>query len=147
GAPIECPSSETRAKLDVADEPREKLLGGLRILVVDDEDDSRALVCRLLAARGADVSAAPGVAEALTTFAMQPFDVIVSDISMPHRDGNELIREIRRLPSEQGGRIPAVALTAFARPEDRTQSLRAGFQAHIAKPVDVEELVALVAAV
>ena len=121
----------------------EAVLKGLKVLVVDDEEDSRALIEHLLVSRGAEVVACARVVDALEVFDGGGLDAIVSDIGMPERDGNDFLREVRRRESGTGRRTPAIALTAFARPEDRTRSLRAGFQSHMAKPVNIDELVAL----
>jgi CheY-like chemotaxis protein len=85
------------------------------------------------------------VVEALEAFEMGAPDVLISDIGMPGEDGYELIRKVRALPAENGGRVPAIALTAYARTEDRMQALRAGYQMHVPKPVELAELVAVVA--
>ncbi|MBD0264603.1 MAG: PAS domain S-box protein [Tolypothrix sp. Co-bin9] len=120
-------------------------LEGLRVLVVDDEVDARELIATMLEPLGVQVMAAASAIEALVTLqAFQP-DVLVSDIGMPGENGYALIRKLRELEEEQGGRIPAVALTAYARAEDRTQALLAGFQLHVPKPVDQAELAAVVA--
>jgi signal transduction histidine kinase len=113
---------------------------GLRLLVVDDEPDAREFVARIMTEAGADVRVAGSTAEALRAIAEQPPDLLISDIGMPQSDGFELIRLIRALPAEAGGQMPAMALTAFARPEDRQQALIAGYQAHLAKPVQPAEL-------
>ena len=119
-------------------------LAGVKVLVVDDEADARELVKRVLAESGAEVRIAAKVAEALPILDKFRPDVLVSDIGMPEEDGYDLIRQIRA-----GGRtarwLPAVALTAFARAEDRTRAMLAGFQTHVSKPVDPAELVAVVA--
>jgi CheY-like chemotaxis protein len=120
-------------------------LEGLSVLVVDDEADALRLVRRVLVNRGADVELASSVSEAVTKFTSHPPDVLVSDIGMPGQDGYELIRQIRSLPRESGGTTPAAALTAFARFEDRRRAMLAGFQSHIAKPVEPSELVAVIA--
>ena len=120
-------------------------LAGVRVVVVDDEGDARALVKRLLEDRGASVRVAASTAEALELLAAQPPDVLVSDIGMPGEDGYALIRQVRALPAEAGGNVPAVALTAYARSEDRLRVILAGFQMHLAKPVEAAELLALVA--
>jgi len=115
-------------------------------LVVDDEPDALDLIARVLADAGAEVAVARSAEEALDRVARGPPPaVIVSDIGMPDVDGHELARRLRALPPERGGRTPAVALTAFARPEDRLRALAAGFQVHVAKPVDPAELLATVA--
>jgi signal transduction histidine kinase len=118
---------------------------GLRLLVVDDEHDAREFVSRVLSEAGAEVRTAASTAEALRAIADDPPDLLISDIGMPQADGFELIRAIRKLPASQGGRMPALALTAFARSEDREQALLAGYQGHLAKPVQPAELTAQVA--
>ncbi len=118
------------------------VLRGVRVLAVDDEPDSLSLVKRILELRGAEVRTATSVAEARIALAESPPDVLLSDIGMPDEDGYDLIRHVRSLPV--GRALPAVALTALARAEDRTQCLRMGFQTHVAKPVEPAELVAVV---
>jgi CheY-like chemotaxis protein len=88
---------------------------------------------------------AVSAAEAVEAIERERFDVLVSDIGMPEEDGYSLIRKIRNLSNERGGNVPAIALTAYARPEDRVRALRSGFQMHIAKPVESSELIAAVA--
>jgi signal transduction histidine kinase/CheY-like chemotaxis protein len=122
-------------------------LSGVRVLVVDDEPDARELIQRVLLDCEADVITAGGADEALLLIPQHKPHLLVSDIGMPEVDGYELLRRVRALERESGGRIPAVALTAFARSEDRTRALRAGFLVHVAKPVDPSELVATVASV
>jgi len=124
---------------------RHASLKGLRVLVVDDEPDALSLVRRLLEDRGAEVTSADSVAQAIEAMAAGPPDVLLSDIGMRGEDGYTLIRRIRAMPPEEGGRVPAVALTAFARPEDRRRAMLAGFHLHLAKPVEAEELCAVVA--
>jgi signal transduction histidine kinase/ActR/RegA family two-component response regulator len=120
-------------------------LAGVRVLVVDDEQDSREIVRRLLNELDASVEIAASADEALSAVKQRPPDVLLSDIGMPGKDGYDLAHELRSLPEAQGGRIPAAALTAFARPEDRKRALLAGFQSHITKPVDPGELAIVVA--
>jgi CheY-like chemotaxis protein/two-component sensor histidine kinase len=120
-------------------------LSGLRVLLVDDEADSRELLNFVLESCGAQVTTGSSAAEALELIKHEKFDVIVSDIGMPEEDGFSLIRKIRGLTVEQGGNTPAIALTAYARAEDRVQALRSGFQMHIAKPVESAELTAALA--
>ncbi len=120
-------------------------LHGLRLLVVDDETDARELIAQLLVECGAEVRQAGNAVEAMREFERAPPDVLLSDIGMPERDGYELIRDIRAFDAAHGGDVPAVALTAFARSEDRTQAMLAGYQAHIAKPIQATELVTTVA--
>ncbi|MEG3930545.1 ATP-binding protein [Microcoleus sp. T3_B1] len=123
-------------------------LEGLQILVVEDEADALELLSTILAKYGADVMAVASVKEALTiiqTASDRSPDVLVSDIGMPDEDGYSLIRKLRQLEAQRGGRLPAIALTAYARNDDRQQALLAGFQIHLTKPVDAAELVAVVA--
>ncbi|WP_434047087.1 MULTISPECIES: hybrid sensor histidine kinase/response regulator [Sorangium] len=126
-----------------SDRPPE--LRDLNVLVVDDEDDTRELLVTMLEQCGARVTAVSSTAEALLALkALQP-DVLISDIAMPGEDGYALIRKIRALPAKSGGRTPAVALTAYARTEDRTRALRAGFNTHVPKPIEQAELLAVLA--
>ncbi|MGN6368840.1 MAG: PAS domain S-box protein [Phycisphaerae bacterium] len=122
-------------------------LDRLKVLVVDDEADARELLRRLLTECKAEVLLADSVNAAMEMVKRQRPDVIISDIGMPDRDGYELIKDVRRLPAGEGGKIPAIALTAFARSEDRMRALMAGYQAHIAKPVEPQELIVTVASV
>ena len=130
------------ADLAAVDHPS---LDGVKVLVVDDEPDARALIRRVLEGCGATVIVAASAAEALPLVARERPHMIVSDIGMPGEDGYEFIRRVRALPPHEGGRTPAAALTAFARAEDRTRALRAGYQTHVAKPVEPTELTAVVA--
>jgi len=122
-------------------------LAGIKALVVDDEADARELIKKVLEECKAEVLTARGADEALELIQSEKPHVLVSDIGMPEMDGYELIRRIRALGAAKGGKLPAVALTAFARSDDRTRALRAGFQVYVAKPVDAAELVATVASV
>jgi PAS domain S-box-containing protein len=119
-------------------------LGGVKVLVVDDEADARALLMEILAGRGAEVRVASGMAEALSLLNEWRPDVLISDIGMPNGSGYDLIREVRRRDA-LGTRLPAVALTAYARPEDRVQALSAGFHMHVPKPIEPKELLAVIA--
>ncbi|UXI68642.1 hybrid sensor histidine kinase/response regulator [Tahibacter amnicola] len=119
-------------------------LEGISVLVVEDEPDTRELIRRVLLDCGAQVTTVPSAAEGLHAIQSNKPDILLSDIGMPDKDGYQFIREVRRLPSMNGGKVPAVALTAFARSEDRTQAMLAGFQMHIAKPIEPRELVATV---
>jgi CheY-like chemotaxis protein len=110
---------------------------------VDDEADARELLRQVLADCGAEVLAAAGALQALELLRGEPVHVLVSDLGMPDVDGYELLKRVRAM----GERLPAIALTAFARSEDRTRALRSGFLVHVAKPVEPSELVATVAAV
>jgi signal transduction histidine kinase/CheY-like chemotaxis protein len=120
-------------------------LPGVRVLVVDDDPDARELLASLLAGVGAEPTTAGSTDAALAVLAEHRFDAIISDIGMPERDGYQLMRAIRALPPERGGRTPAIAVTAFARSEDRTRALLAGYQVHLAKPIEPHELVVTVA--
>lgn len=120
-------------------------LEGVTVLAVDDEADARNLVRRLLEDCGARVLLAASANEGLAIVRRDRPHVILSDIGMPGEDGYEFIRQVRLLPPEEGGRTPAAALTAFARSEDRTRALRAGYHTHVAKPVEPAELTAVVA--
>ena len=121
-------------------------LVGRRLLVVDDEADARQLIEHLLRAAGAEVRSVESAEQALQAMASFRPEVLLSDIAMPGENGYELIRAVRALPAESGGSVPAIALTAFARSEDRQRALAAGFQRHLAKPVDQGELVDAVSA-
>ncbi len=120
-------------------------LTGIRVLVVDDDDDSRALLKSILKRSGAEVVTAASAEEALSALEDVRPEILVSDISMPDMDGYELIRRVRKLPRESGGTLPAVALTAYARDEERQRALNAGFQMHVAKPVDASTLLDAIA--
>jgi len=119
-------------------------LSNLVVLVVDDEPDSRELLHRLLCDCGATVITAASAAEALAEKDKQRPDILISDIGMPEIDGYQLLRSLR---ANGEVRFPAIALTAFARSEDRTRALLAGYVAHVSKPVEPAELIATVAAV
>ena len=121
------------------------LLENLRIVVVDDDDDGRTLTSLILTEAGATVRSVATVREALQVLESDHADALVSDIGLPDQDGYSLIREIRRREAEQGGFLPALALTGYARPEDRTRSLTEGFQAYISKPVEPKNLTAAIA--
>ena len=120
------------------------VLENLRVLVVDDEADARELLTAVLTLCKAEVLTVATAAEALTALERHRPDVLVSDIGMPEVDGFELIRKVRALPREKGGRVPAVALTAYARVEDRMRALSAGYQMHVPKPVEPAELVTVI---
>jgi PAS domain S-box-containing protein len=121
-------------------------LSGLQVLVVDDEDDARELIKRILADCNADVLTAATATEALNLLQHARPDLMVSDLGMPEIDGYGLLDRIRALGPARGGDLPAIALTAFARSEDRIKALSSGFLAHISKPVEPNELIAKVAA-
>jgi signal transduction histidine kinase/CheY-like chemotaxis protein len=121
-------------------------LQGMRILVVDDEADGREALIAVLARYGAEVAAARSAAEGLSALETFRPDLVLSDIQMPDEDGIAFVRGLRALPSERGGLTPAVAVTAYAGPQERAMSLEAGYQLHMAKPVDPAELVRAVVA-
>jgi CheY-like chemotaxis protein/two-component sensor histidine kinase len=121
------------------------VLEGIRILVVEDESDTRDFLSRFLAACGAEVVTASSAAEALALLPGARVDLLVSDIGLPDVDGYELLERIRQMAASSTGGIPAIALTAYARAEDRMLAFRAGYQAHLVKPVEPTELVATIA--
>jgi PAS domain S-box-containing protein len=133
-------SDESKAKEDFR---QDGALAGLKVLVVDDEPDARQLIRRVLSDCQAQVADASSAAEAMDVLGRFLPDVIVCDIGMPEEDGYDLVHQVRADPATRD--IPAAALTAFARPEDRKRSLLAGFQTHVTKPVDPAELTAVVA--
>ncbi len=120
-------------------------LTGLRVLVVDDEPEARILIQEVLELCGAKAEECGTAEEAYERLIAIKYDILVSDIGMPEEDGYSLIERVRSLPPEKGGGIPAVALTAYARVEDRVRALKAGFQAHLPKPIEPVELAAVVA--
>lgn len=117
------------------------VLEGVRVVIVDDDPDARELLSTVLKQRQAVVFVAERAAEALELVRQEHPDVLVSDIAMPEEDGYMLISKVRSLPEEEGGRTPALAVTAYAARSDRQRALEAGFDGHIAKPVDVDRLV------
>lgn len=117
-------------------------LEGVRVFVVDDEEDARDAILGVLSRRGATVSAASTVDEAMDEIRARPPDVIVSDLGMPGEDGYDLIRRLRALPEAAGGTTPAVVLSGYATPVHRGRALESGFQAYLEKPVVPEDLVA-----
>jgi PAS domain S-box-containing protein len=120
-------------------------LDGVRVLVCEDDEDTRELIRVMLHGAGAEVRAVAGAAEALESMAAFAPRVLLSDVGMPGEDGYSLVRRVRELPPERGGRVPAVALTAYARAEDAGEASRAGFDVHLAKPVRERELLEVVA--
>src|SRR5689334_8346820 len=145
-------SSAQEAESDQATQSEEVIsfdglpsLQGLKVLVVDDEADTRDLIKEVLKECGSEVITSRSAAEALVALEQHKPDILISDLGMPDEDGYSLISKIRALPSERGGQIPAAALTAYARTEDRMRVLRSGFQFHLPKPVDSAELVTVVA--
>ncbi|MET0385847.1 MAG: ATP-binding protein [Polyangiales bacterium] len=139
---LEAANADPRATFECPAE-----LKGLHVLVTDDEPETRELIRYLLEQCETRVTTAASAEEALQCMERETFDVLISDIGMPDMDGYALIRRVRTLTPERGGRMPAVALTAYARAEDRTKALRAGFTMHLAKPIEPSELLAVVAVV
>ena len=139
--PVALPGPERGDGVTGTESSVARRLRGLRVLVVDDEPDSRDILRRLLIRSGAEVYVAESVDSALDQLGAHRPSVIISDIGMPGQDGYALIRQVRRLPPDQGGLTPAIALTAFARAEDSTRALAEGFQIHLGKPVEPAELV------
>jgi signal transduction histidine kinase/ActR/RegA family two-component response regulator len=123
---------------------RPETLAGVRVLVVDDEHDTRNLISTVIAQSGAEVTACSNAGEALEKLKTWRPHILMSDIGMPGEDGFALIKRVRALPPERGGRTPAAALTAYARDDDRARSLAAGYQLHIAKPFTPRDLIAAV---
>ncbi|MBD2066071.1 response regulator, partial [Leptolyngbya sp. FACHB-671] len=115
-------------------------LDGLKVLVVDDDGDSLQFLVFLFETYGAEVAAASSASDAFQAVLEWRPDILVSDVSMPDEDGYTLIRRIRALTAQQGGQVPAIALTANAKESDRLQAIAAGFGQHIAKPADLDEL-------
>ncbi len=120
-------------------------LDGLLVLVVDDEEDTRQLLVQSLTFHGATVISADSAENALEEIEEKSPDIMVSDIGMPNEDGYSLIRKVRLLPDEQHRNIPAIALTAFTRAQDRMRALSSGFQNHVSKPVEPDELTTVIA--
>jgi CheY-like chemotaxis protein len=125
--------------------PRPDCLRGVRVLVADDDHDALLLITTILAGGGAEVRTSASASTALEALVDWLPDVLVSDIGMPGEDGYALIANVRALRAEQGGRTPAIALSAYGRPNDRVRALAAGFNMHVPKPVDPGELTAIVA--
>ena len=119
-------------------------LDGVRVLLVEDENDTAALLSFVLEQAGAKVTQASSVRDGLSALNTQKFDMLVSDIGMPQEDGISFIKKVRATPGEKGYRLPALALTAYASKEDRMQALRAGFDMHVPKPVDISEFLLIV---
>jgi signal transduction histidine kinase len=142
------PASDPRHDVEEAESPeRAARLQGLNILVVDDDLDTCETIAAVLAAAGAEIRTCLSASQALAAIDATVPDLLVSDIAMPGDDGYALIRKIRARRTEDGGRIPAVALTAYGRTEDRTKALSAGFHTHVGKPVEPSQLVSVVASV
>jgi PAS domain S-box-containing protein len=146
-APIQ--TSRARAHPASPQAAASELLGisleGIRVLVIDDEADACQLIKRVLAGYHADVITASGARQGVEALKSLKPHVIVCDIGMPEMDGYQFIREVRSMPASIGGRTPALALTAFARSEDRTRAIIAGYQVHVPKPIEPQELVVTIA--
>ena len=126
--------------------PASVSLAGALVLVVDDEPETREAVQRVLEEAGAETNGVGSTDEALESLQLQQPDVVLSDIGMPGRDGYEFVRALRALPANRGGKLPVLALTAYARTEDRARALAEGFDGHLSKPVESDKLVAALAA-
>jgi CheY-like chemotaxis protein len=124
---------------------RPALLNGLRALVVDDDADARELLAITLQSAGAVPLVASSVREAIRLLEEQRPDLLLADLGMPEQDGLDLIRLVRAMPEESGGRTPAIAVTAFASGAERETALRAGYDGHVAKPYDPDALLAAIA--
>jgi CheY-like chemotaxis protein len=138
-APLADPNQTTSLMADAPD------LRGVRVLVVDDGEDVREVVSAVLGQCGAEVQAVGTASEALQTLARFAPHVLVSEVEMHGETGFSLIQKVRALPADRGGRVPAAALSAYSRTDDRVQALLAGFQIHVPKPIQPTELVAVVA--
>lgn len=117
--------------------PRQRL----KLLIVDDDPTTRALLAEALETRGASVRASASAGEARQTLVVWHPDLMISDVGMPRENGYELIRRVRDLPADEGGSTPAIACTGYARDEDRARAMDAGFDAVVPKPIDLELLV------
>ena len=122
-------------------------LRGVRVLVVDDDADNREMLATILEHSGALVATADSAAEALSAFGRAPPQVLVTDIGLPDEDGFSLLLKVRALPAEHGGDIPAIALTGYGLPDQRSPAGADGFQAHLTKPVAPDEVLAAIARV
>jgi len=142
-APPPATSSAVEADAQAA-EAAVRDLRGTSVLVVDDDRDARELIARILADCQASVRLAASAREAFELLRAAPLDLLISDLGMPEVDGLELLSWVRALPRDAGGLVPAIALTAFARSEDRLKALEAGFSAHVSKPVEQTELMAAI---
>lgn len=125
--------------LSITFEPQ-SALSGLRILLAEDDEDSREMLTYLLEEQRVTIEAVASASAALASFAENPPHILISDVGMPDMDGYQLIQKIRELSPEQGGKVPAIALTGYAGSQDKIRSLESGFQAHLSKPIDFDEL-------
>lgn len=137
---------DPKKDVDPPSKPEPARLDGVHVVVVDDSTDEREMLTFIFEKLGATVTTAPSADEALSAIRAVRADVLVSDIGLADRDGYSLVRELRTWPSADGGETPAVALTGWCGEGYRTAAIDAGFQAHLAKPVPVDTLVAVVAA-
>ncbi len=119
-------------------------LHGLRVLVVDDEEDARDIVAAMLKHEGADVETAPSAHDGFELVTSFLPHVLVSDIGMPGEDGYSFVARVRKLPAQTGGKTPSIALTAYSSPEDRRRALAAGFDVHLTKPIDLGHLISVI---
>jgi PAS domain S-box-containing protein len=140
---VRLPMSKTVLSIaqTIAPQPQNQDLQGINILIVDDEVDTRELLTFILEQYGATITSVGSAETALASLIQNPPSIVLSDIGMPDMDGYMFMRQVRTLPPEQGGQIPAIALTAYAGEYDQQQAFAAGFQQHISKPVEPEELV------
>jgi CheY-like chemotaxis protein len=139
------PRQPQSKSMSVCSEPsQDQSLRQRRILLVEDDPDTQELLKTILESHGADVAIVSSSKQALTELERTKPDIIISDIGMAGENGYDMIRKVRSLEPEQGGRIPAIALTAYAGASDRRQALLAGFQTHLSKPVNAEGLVAVI---
>jgi CheY-like chemotaxis protein/nitrogen-specific signal transduction histidine kinase len=139
--PIATPDQLVAMRVEPAEaDAQPTRLEGVRVLVVEDELDSRDCIAHTLGQHGAEVTAVGSAAEAFAALEACAPDVLISDLAMPDEDGFSLIRRVRELPPERGGRVAAAALSAYARAEERARAMLAGFDLHLAKPVDAAAL-------
>jgi CheY-like chemotaxis protein len=137
-------TDKTAALLDHETSLADQRLKNSRILLVEDDPDTQELIGTVLRRHGAEVIAVPSSETALSEVTRDKPDVIISDIGMAGENGYEFIRKVRMLSREEGGQIPAIALTAYAGPADRRRALQAGFQTHLPKPVEPDDLVTVI---
>jgi CheY-like chemotaxis protein len=154
---VDLPMAEERRDPARAEERRQEVerrrslsgekvrLDGVHVLLVEDDEDTRRLLGTMLKRQGAEVTSAASVADAFRLFSERRPDVLVSDIGMPDEDGYELIRKIRALSTEESRSVPALAVTGYATRKDRERSLSAGYQQHMAKPIEQDDLIAAIA--
>lgn len=119
-------------------------ISGLKVLLIDNEPDALDLLESMLALYGANTIIATSAMEGFNLLGATQPDIIIADIGMPEKDGYQFIQEVRKLPPQEGGATPAIALTAFAHAEDRKKAFRSGFQAHLSKPFEYSELLSII---